>query len=118
MVHNHEIPISEMADKIDSVTAESLQYVAFPVFGPKAGGQRTVLAMGSAILVIGPEAQIGRRSSESTTATHPAVPSAPSRYLSNRLYVDLIPVLTFSLCTVGAHDFVVVAGSSSMLSRK
>lgn len=46
LVHNRKIPVSEMADKIDAVTAESLQRVALRVFGPRSGGKPTVLAMG------------------------------------------------------------------------
>ncbi|KAF8491990.1 mitochondrial processing peptidase [Russula emetica] len=46
LVHNRKIPVSEMADKIDAVTAESLQSVALRVFGPQSGGKPTVLAMG------------------------------------------------------------------------
>ncbi|KAI0288161.1 mitochondrial processing peptidase [Multifurca ochricompacta] len=47
LVHNRKIPISEMADKIDAVTAESLQRVALRIFGSQSGGKPTVLAMGS-----------------------------------------------------------------------
>jgi len=47
LVHNRKVPVSEMADKIDAVTAESLQRVALRVFGPQSGGKPTVLAMGS-----------------------------------------------------------------------
>ena len=36
-----------MADKIDSVTSESLQHVAQRIFGSQSGGKPTVLAMGS-----------------------------------------------------------------------
>ena len=36
-----------MADKIDAVTAESLQRVALRIFGSQSGGKPTVLAMGS-----------------------------------------------------------------------
>ena len=36
-----------MADKIDTVTAESLQRVAQRIFGSQSGGKPTVLAMGS-----------------------------------------------------------------------
>jgi mitochondrial-processing peptidase subunit alpha len=36
-----------MADKIDAVTAESLQRVALRIFGSHSGGKPTVLAMGS-----------------------------------------------------------------------
>lgn len=46
LVHNRKIPVSEMADKIDAVTAESLQRVALRVFGPQSGGKPTVLSMG------------------------------------------------------------------------
>jgi len=46
LVHNRKIPISEMADKIDAVTAESLQRVALRIFGSQAGSKPTVLAMG------------------------------------------------------------------------
>ncbi|KAH9037933.1 mitochondrial processing peptidase [Lactarius hengduanensis] len=46
LVHDRKIPISEMADKIDSVTAESLQRVAQRIFGSQSGGKPTVLAMG------------------------------------------------------------------------
>lgn len=47
LVHNRKIPVSEMADKIDAVTAESLQRVALRVFGSQSGGKPTVLAMGT-----------------------------------------------------------------------
>ena len=47
LVHNRKLPLSEMVDKIDSVTAESLQRVAQRIFGPQSGGKPTVLAMGS-----------------------------------------------------------------------
>lgn len=47
LVHNRKISISEMADKIDAVTAESLQRVALRIFGSQSGGKPTVLAMGS-----------------------------------------------------------------------
>ncbi|KAH9957548.1 Metalloenzyme, LuxS/M16 peptidase-like protein [Lactifluus volemus] len=47
LVHNRKIPVSEMADKIDAVTAESLQRVAVRIFGSHSGGKPTVLAMGS-----------------------------------------------------------------------
>ncbi|KAI0281184.1 peptidase M16 inactive domain-containing protein [Russula aff. rugulosa BPL654] len=46
LVHNRKIPVSEMADKIDAVTTESLQRVALRIFGPQSGGKPTVLAMG------------------------------------------------------------------------
>lgn len=36
-----------MADKIDAVTAESLQRVALRIFGSQAGGKPTLLAMGN-----------------------------------------------------------------------
>ena len=35
-----------MADKIDNVTAESLQRVALRTFGSQTGGKPTVLALG------------------------------------------------------------------------
>ncbi len=42
LVHNRKIPVFEMADKIDAVTAESLQRVTlYP-----SDGKPTVLAMG------------------------------------------------------------------------
>ncbi|KAI9455942.1 mitochondrial processing peptidase [Lactarius psammicola] len=47
LVHDRKIPVSEMADKVDSVTAESLQRVAQRIFGSQSGGKPTVLAMGS-----------------------------------------------------------------------
>lgn len=46
LVHNRKIPVSEMADKIDAVTPESLQRVALRIFGPQSGGKPTFLAMG------------------------------------------------------------------------
>jgi processing peptidase subunit alpha len=46
LVHNRKIPVSEMADKIDAVTPESVQRVALRVFGPQSGGKPTVLTMG------------------------------------------------------------------------
>ncbi|KAI0275232.1 mitochondrial processing peptidase [Gloeopeniophorella convolvens] len=46
LVHNRKIPVSEMSDKIDAVTPESLQRVAQRIFGPQSGGKPTVLAMG------------------------------------------------------------------------
>ena len=47
-VHNRRTPVSvsDMTDKIDAVTTESLQRVALRVFGPQSGGKPTVLAMG------------------------------------------------------------------------
>ncbi|KAI9511880.1 mitochondrial processing peptidase [Russula earlei] len=46
LVHDRKIPISEMAEKIDAVTSESLQRVALRIFGSQAGGKPTILTMG------------------------------------------------------------------------
>ncbi|EIM83585.1 mitochondrial processing peptidase [Stereum hirsutum FP-91666 SS1] len=46
LVHNRKVHVSEMCDKIDLVTAESLQRVATRVFGPESGGKPTIVTMG------------------------------------------------------------------------
>ena len=46
-MHDRKIPVSEMADKIDSVTAESLQRVAHRIFGSQSGSKPTVVVMGN-----------------------------------------------------------------------
>ena len=46
LVHNRKIPVSEMCDKIDEVTPESLQRVATRIFGPQSGGKPTIVVMG------------------------------------------------------------------------
>jgi len=45
LVHNRKIHVSEMADRIDEVTPESLRQVAERVFGPKSGRKATVVCM-------------------------------------------------------------------------
>lgn len=46
LVHNRKVPVSEMCDKIDEVTPESLRRVAARVFGPDSGNKATVVCMG------------------------------------------------------------------------
>ncbi|KDQ63251.1 hypothetical protein JAAARDRAFT_147360 [Jaapia argillacea MUCL 33604] len=46
LVHNRKIPVSEMCDKIDEVTAESVRRVAMRIFGPESGNKATVVCMG------------------------------------------------------------------------
>lgn len=41
-----KVPLSEMTNKVDSVTADSLQCVAQRIFGSLSGGKPTVLTMG------------------------------------------------------------------------
>ncbi|KAI0323006.1 LuxS/MPP-like metallohydrolase [Amylostereum chailletii] len=48
LVHDRKVPISEMSDKIDAVTPESLQRVATRVFSPQAGAKPTIVTMGRA----------------------------------------------------------------------
>jgi processing peptidase subunit alpha len=45
LVHDRKIPVSEMCDRIDEVTAESLR-LANRVFGPEARAQATVVVSG------------------------------------------------------------------------
>lgn len=45
-MHNRKVPVSEMCDKIDEVTAESLQKVANRIFSPESGNKPTVVTMG------------------------------------------------------------------------
>ena len=46
LVHNRKIPVSEMCDRIDEVTPDSLRRVANRVFGPDSGNKATVVVMG------------------------------------------------------------------------
>lgn len=46
LVHDRKVPVSEMCDKIDEVSAESLQRVATRVFGSQSGSKPTVVTMG------------------------------------------------------------------------
>ncbi|TFY81488.1 hypothetical protein EWM64_g2523 [Hericium alpestre] len=46
LVHNRKIPVSEMCDKIDEVTPESIQRVANRIFGRQSGNKPTVVTMG------------------------------------------------------------------------
>ncbi|TFK56631.1 LuxS/MPP-like metallohydrolase [Heliocybe sulcata] len=46
LVHNRKVPVSEMCDKIDEVTPESLRRVAARIFGPESGSKATVVCMG------------------------------------------------------------------------
>jgi mitochondrial-processing peptidase subunit alpha len=46
VVHNRKVPITEMTEKIDEVTPESVQRVAKRIFGPESGGKATVVTMG------------------------------------------------------------------------
>ncbi|THH18254.1 hypothetical protein EW146_g2693 [Bondarzewia mesenterica] len=46
LVHNRKIPVTEMCDKIDEVTPESLQRVATRIFGSDSGNKPTVVTMG------------------------------------------------------------------------
>ncbi|KAL5533717.1 hypothetical protein ACEPAG_177 [Sanghuangporus baumii] len=46
LVHNRKIPVSEMCDRIDEVTAEDIRRVAHRVFGPDVAKSATIVAMG------------------------------------------------------------------------
>lgn len=46
LVHNRKVPISEMTEKIDQVTASDIRQVAMRVFAPKSGNKATVVGMG------------------------------------------------------------------------
>lgn len=45
-MHGRKIPVTEMTDKIDEVTQESIQRVATRIFGPNSGHKATVVSMG------------------------------------------------------------------------
>ena len=46
LVHGRKIPVREMCDKIDNVTAESVRVVARRIFGSGSGRKATVVCMG------------------------------------------------------------------------
>jgi processing peptidase subunit alpha len=46
LVHNRKIPLTEMTDKIDEVSPESVLRVAKRIFGPDSGNKATVVTMG------------------------------------------------------------------------
>ncbi|KAH8110624.1 mitochondrial processing peptidase [Phellopilus nigrolimitatus] len=46
LVHNRKIPVSEMCDRIDEITADDIRRVAHRVFGTDAAKPATVVAMG------------------------------------------------------------------------
>jgi processing peptidase subunit alpha len=46
LVHNRKIPVSEMCDRIDEVTSDSLRRVANRVFGPQSGNKATIVVQG------------------------------------------------------------------------
>ncbi|KAI0059445.1 mitochondrial processing peptidase [Artomyces pyxidatus] len=46
LVHNRKVPVSEMSEKIDQVTPESLQRVALRIFGPQSDSKPTIVTMG------------------------------------------------------------------------
>ncbi|KAI0931563.1 hypothetical protein AcW1_001066 [Taiwanofungus camphoratus] len=46
LVHNRKIPVSDMCDKIDAVTSESLRKVAAQIFSPESAKKATVVCMG------------------------------------------------------------------------
>ena len=46
LVHNRKISSSEMREKIDQVTPESVLRVAKRIFGPESGNKATVVTMG------------------------------------------------------------------------
>jgi processing peptidase subunit alpha len=47
LVHNRKVSASEMMEKIDSVTPESVRRVAGRLFGPDLGRPATVVCMGT-----------------------------------------------------------------------
>jgi processing peptidase subunit alpha len=47
LIHNRKVPVSEMTDRIDEVTPESVRRVATRIFGPASGRKATVVCMGS-----------------------------------------------------------------------
>ncbi|OBZ79274.1 Mitochondrial-processing peptidase subunit alpha [Grifola frondosa] len=46
LVHDRKVPVSEMCDKINEVTPESLRRVATRIFGPDSSSKPTVVCMG------------------------------------------------------------------------
>ncbi|CCM04458.1 uncharacterized protein FIBRA_06638 [Fibroporia radiculosa] len=46
LVHNRKVPVSEMCEKIDAVTPESLRAVAARIFSPDTAKKATVVCMG------------------------------------------------------------------------
>ncbi|KAA1468123.1 mitochondrial processing peptidase [Dentipellis sp. KUC8613] len=46
LVHNRKVPVTEMCDKIDEITPESMQRVANRIFGPQSGNKPTIVIMG------------------------------------------------------------------------
>lgn len=45
-MHNRKVPVTEMTDKIDLLTADDIRRVATRVFGPHSGNKATVVCMG------------------------------------------------------------------------
>ncbi|PPR01926.1 hypothetical protein CVT24_001265 [Panaeolus cyanescens] len=46
LVHNRKVPVTEMTDKINKVTADDVRRVAKRIFGPDSGNKATVVCMG------------------------------------------------------------------------
>lgn len=46
LVHNRKVPVTEMCDKIDAVTPDSLRLVAARIFSPGSAKKATVVSMG------------------------------------------------------------------------
>ncbi|KAJ8523362.1 hypothetical protein ONZ45_g223 [Pleurotus djamor] len=46
LVHNRKVPVTEMTDKIDTITSEDIRRVAGRLFGPHSGNKPTVVCMG------------------------------------------------------------------------
>ncbi|KAF8971699.1 Metalloenzyme, LuxS/M16 peptidase-like protein [Flammula alnicola] len=47
LVHNRKVPVGEMTDKINAVTAADIRRVAARVFSPDSGSKATVVCMGA-----------------------------------------------------------------------
>ncbi|KAL6304855.1 mitochondrial processing peptidase [Sparassis latifolia] len=46
LVHDRKVPVSEMCDRIDEVTSESLRRIAARIFSPESAKKATVICMG------------------------------------------------------------------------
>jgi processing peptidase subunit alpha len=45
-VHGRKVPVTEMTEKIENVTAQDIRRVAAKLFSPESGSKPTVVVMG------------------------------------------------------------------------
>jgi processing peptidase subunit alpha len=46
LVHGRKVDVTEMVDRIDEITLETVRRVAGRIFGPESGNKATIVCMG------------------------------------------------------------------------